>query len=98
MIEAPATFTYASIVSRYTVRIALMIAALNDLEIKFADILNAYVQAPDIEEVLSNLGPEFGEDAEKNAVSVRVSYGLKSAEVAFRSLLAKCVESMGYVL
>ena len=41
MIEAPAAFTYASIVSRYTVRIALIIAALNDLEVKFADILNA---------------------------------------------------------
>ena len=44
--KAPATITYESIVLRDTVRIALMIAALNDFEVKLGDILNAYVQAP----------------------------------------------------
>ena len=34
MTKAPATIRYASIVSKETVRNALMIAALNDLEIK----------------------------------------------------------------
>ena len=33
MTEAPAAVTYASVVSRETVRIALLIAALNDLEV-----------------------------------------------------------------
>ena len=40
MTEAPATITYASIVSRVTVRIALMIAALNDPEVKSGNIMN----------------------------------------------------------
>ncbi len=31
--EAPATITYASVVSRKTVRLALTIASLNDLEV-----------------------------------------------------------------
>ena len=44
MTEASATITYASTVSRDAVRIALMIAALNDLELKSGVILNAYVQ------------------------------------------------------
>ena len=44
MTKAPASITYTSIVSRETVRIALMIATLNDLEVKLGDILNAYVQ------------------------------------------------------
>jgi len=35
---APATITYASIVSRESVRIALLLAALNDVEVKTADI------------------------------------------------------------
>ncbi len=39
--EAPATITYASIVSRETVRIALMLAALNDLQVNAGDVLNA---------------------------------------------------------
>ncbi len=36
MTGAPATITYASVVSRETVRLALTIAALNDLEVKVA--------------------------------------------------------------
>ena len=36
--DAPATITYASVVSRETVRVALTIAALNDLEVKAGDV------------------------------------------------------------
>ena len=38
MTEAPATLTYASVVSRESVRIALTLAAINDLQVKTADI------------------------------------------------------------
>jgi hypothetical protein len=44
--EAPATITYASVVSRETVCIALLMAALNDLEVKIGDVPNAYITAP----------------------------------------------------
>jgi hypothetical protein len=44
--DAPSTITYASVVSHETVRIALLMAALNDLEVKVGDVLNAYVTAP----------------------------------------------------
>ena len=57
--KASATIMYASIVSRDTVRIALMIAMMNDLEVKSIDILNSYVQAPVTEKVWTTLGPEF---------------------------------------
>ena len=40
MTKALTTITYASIVLRETVRIALMFATLNDLEVKLGDILN----------------------------------------------------------
>jgi hypothetical protein len=39
--KAPATITYASVVSRETVHIALLMAALNDLKVKVGDVLNA---------------------------------------------------------
>ena len=61
------------------VRIALMVASLNDLEIKTADIENAYLTAPIGEKILCTLGPEFGEDAGKRAIIVRALYSLKSA-------------------
>ena len=37
--DSPATITYASVVSRETVRIALLMAALNDLKVKAGDVL-----------------------------------------------------------
>ena len=56
--EAPATITYASVVSRETVRIALMLAALNDLQVKAGDVLNAYITALCKEKVWTVLGPD----------------------------------------
>ena len=81
---------------RETARIAWMIAALIDLEVKLGDILNAYVQAPVIEKVWTTLGSEYGKNARKTTVIVRDLHGLKSAGAAFRSHLAKCTECLGY--
>ena len=44
--EHPSTITYESVVSIKTARIALPLAALNDLPVKVADIQNAYITAP----------------------------------------------------
>ena len=90
------TITFSSIVSRETVRIALMIATLNDLEVKLGNSLNAYIQAPVTEKVWTTLVPKLGKDAQKTALIVRALYGLKLAGAAFRSHLAKCMESSGY--
>ena len=46
MIETPKCMTYSSVVGRETVRIALTIAALNDLQVKAGDVMNAYLTAP----------------------------------------------------
>ena len=96
MTKAPATITYASVMLRGTVRIALMIVALNDLEVKLDNILNAYIQAPIIEKVWTTLGPDYGKETRKTAVIVRIFFGLKSAGAAFRNHLARCMESLGY--
>ena len=63
MTESPhPSLTYASVVSRESVRIALTLAALNDLEVKAADIQNAYLTAPLLsEKIWTVCGPEFGE-------------------------------------
>ena len=62
MTKASATVTDVSVVSRETVKIALMIATLNDLEVESGNILNAYVPVPVTEKVWATLGPEFGKD------------------------------------
>jgi len=94
--EAPATLTYASVVSRETVRVALTIAALNALEVKAADVEGAYLTAPNIEKIWTVLGPEFGPDAGKKAIAIRALYGLKSAGAAFRNHMADCMATLGY--
>jgi len=57
--KALATITYASVVSQETMHLALTIAALNDLEVKVCNVLNAYITAPVKEKVWTVLGPEF---------------------------------------
>ena len=44
--EPPATITYASVVPRETVRVALKLSALNDFTMKVADIQNSHITAP----------------------------------------------------
>ncbi len=45
MTDTLAAMTYSSVVSRDSVRIALTIAALNDLKVMACDIQNAYLTA-----------------------------------------------------
>jgi hypothetical protein len=95
MTKATGSITYASVVSHETVRIALLMAALNDLYVKVGDILNAYITAPITEKVWTVLGPEFGIDAGKSAIIVRSLYGLKSTGAAFCVHLASFMRQMG---
>ena len=58
--------------------------------------MNAYVPAPNHEKIWTVLAPEFGDDAGKSAVIVRVFYGLKSVFASFRTHLAQCMQELGY--
>ncbi len=60
MTEPPASITYSSVVSHDSVRLAFLLAALNDLDILACDIGNAYLNAPCRERVWLVAGPEFG--------------------------------------
>ena len=74
MVEAPKSLTFASVVSRESVKIALTLAALNDLEVKTSDIKNAYLTAPCSEKVHTTLGTEFGENKGKRQQSLSEHY------------------------
>jgi hypothetical protein len=88
--------TYASIVLRDSVRIALTLVALNDLDVMMGYIENDYLNAPVTEKVWNVLGLEFGDDAGKQALIVRALYGLKSAGYALRNRLASCMYHLGW--
>jgi len=89
--------TYAGVVSRETVCIALTYAALHDLDIMAANIRNAYLQAPISVKYWTTLGPEFGSELKgRRANIVRALYGTKSAGSDFINHLRDCMEKMGF--
>jgi Reverse transcriptase (RNA-dependent DNA polymerase) len=90
MTDPPASITYASVVSRESVRIAFLIVALNDLDILAAGIGNAYLNAPVREKIFIVCGREFRDDlVGRKAIIVRALYGLKSSGAAWRACLAE---------
>jgi hypothetical protein len=89
--EPPLVLTYASVVTRESVRIALLIAALKDMSVLGADISNAYLNAPTTKTVWTILGAKWGSDAGKKAIIVRALYGLKSSGAAYRNHLASYI-------
>jgi hypothetical protein len=54
--------TYSSVVRHETIRIAITLTALNDLDVKVSDSMNAYVTAPTEQKNWTILGPEFSDD------------------------------------
>jgi hypothetical protein len=96
MVDTPPFLTYASVVSRDSVRIALLMAALHDLDVKVADVENAYLTAPTTEKVWTICGPEFGPDAGRKAIICRALYGLKGSGASYRNHIADCMRHLGY--
>ena len=85
--DVPSTLTYASVVSRDSVRIALTVAALNDLQIMACDIQNAYLTADCREKIWTRAGPEFGSEAGTIFMVKKALYGLKSAGAKLSDLV-----------
>ncbi len=92
MTDVPATVTYASVVSRETVGIALTMAALNAPKVMTANIITD----PNKEKIWMLVGPEFGKNKGCNAIVVRAQFRLKSVREAFRSHLTDCMKQLEY--
>ena len=97
--HVPKYMTYASVVSRESVRLCFLIAAINDLDILCADIGNAYLNAPCREKSHTTIdkilfGPEY---EGKQALIVRALYGLKSSGASWRHTLSNTIQGdLGY--
>lgn len=89
--------TYAGVVSRESVRIALLYAALNDVDVFAADIRNAYIQSPSSRKDYILCGSEFGlENVGKVALIRRALYGGKTSGRDFRNHLRECMKHLGF--
>lgn len=96
MTEPPASVTYSSVVSRDSVRIAFLIAALNDLDVMACDVGNAYLNAPCREKIWFIAGPEFGSRQGMVVKVVRALYGLKSSGASWRYMFNSTILDMGF--
>jgi hypothetical protein len=83
-------------VTRESVRIMFLVAALNDLSILGADVQNAYINAKTSEKVYTTAGPKFGSDAGRPAIIMRALYGLKSSGARWRDHLAAILMQAGF--
>jgi len=95
MIDASAVLTYSNVVFRESVRIALSLAALKNLELKGSDIQTSYLTAP-CEDLDYILDPEFGDDQGTKALILWALYGVKSAGASLNRHISDCMRQMGY--
>ena len=94
--ETPMSLTCSSVVSRDSVRIILLIAALNGLQVMACDIQNAYLTANCREKIWTYAGPEFGLECGQPMIIKKALYGLKSSGAAFRAHLAETLHDIGF--
>jgi hypothetical protein len=91
-----ASVTYSTVVARDSVRLILLIAALNGLNVLGSDVQNAFLTAPNKEKCWIRAGPEFGDNKGKCYIVARALYGLKSAGASFRSFMAQQLDDMDF--
>ena len=92
----PLGSNYADVVSRDTVFIAFTYAALNDVDVCTADVMNTYIQATLLEEYYIICGPEFGANKGCIAVIIRSSYDGRCAGRDYWLHLHLCVKFLGF--
>ena len=92
--EPPSQVAYSCTVSRDSVKICLIISALNDLDIQASNIENRYITATCRENLENILGKESGYNQGKPLKIARELYGLKSFGAAFRAHLDEKLDQL----
>ena len=96
--EPTKDITFASVVSRDSIHIAFLVAALNDLDILSADVSGAYLNAKAAEKVYTVAGKEFGPERQgRVAVITRALYGLRSSGKEWRDHMAATLLDFGHM-
>ena len=96
--DTPSPVTYSSVVSRDSVCIAFLVAALNDLDVMSVDIGNAYLNVPNKEKIWTVARPEFGTEQGAVFIITCALYGLKSAGASWRSFFTQALTKLDFRL
>ena len=87
---------YSGVVSMETIRVAFLLAAMNDLEICAADISTAFLYGKTRERVYICGGKEFGKNQGKVYLIDKGLYDLQPSAARFHDKLASSLRKMGY--
>ena len=91
------SLSYSSVVSRDSVCIMFLAAALNDLENKMCDIGNAYLNAETREHLWFTSGQEWGSRAGYEVIILRALYGLKTSGDKWKKTFSNNIKNtLGY--
>lgn len=97
MTAPPKESVYSSVVSRESVRLFFLIAALNDLDVLSCDVQNAYLNAGTKEKNYFIAGLEMGPtNVGKVVLIVRALYGLQSSGAQWREHMASTLRTAGF--
>jgi len=87
---------YSSVVTIRSLRLALLAAELNELQVWAGDIGNAYLEAYTKEKVYFVAGPEFGELEGHTLIVVKALYGLRSSGARFHDRFTDTIREMKF--
>ena len=96
MTDAPNEESYSSVVTIKGLRICILLAELNGLEIMVGDVGNPYLEAKTREKIYIIAGPEFGELEGTFMIVNKALYGLKTSGACHREHFADYLRSKGW--
>ena len=89
--------SYSGVVSLRSLRLVVLLAELNGLELMQADVSNAYLEAYTSEKVYFRAGPEFGELQGHTMVVIKACYGLCSSGARWHDRFADTLCDLKFV-
>jgi Reverse transcriptase (RNA-dependent DNA polymerase) len=95
--EVPMESTYSTVVTRDSVRLVFLLAALNRLEVLAGDVQNAYINADSKENlyIKKEAGPEFGPGfIGRPCMIVSALYGLKCSGARWHDHMAQTLRDL----
>ena len=95
--DVPENEIYSGVVSIETIRVAFVLAAMNNLDVCAADVSTAFLYGKTREKVYVIAGEEFGQHKGKRMLIDKGLYGLASSAARFHDKLSSTLRDMGFV-
>ena len=94
-VDTPILMTYASVMSRDSVSIFLMLTTLNGLGVHFTDIQNAYLNSNPKGKIFFYSVEDFIKDKGKLIIVIHAYYGLKGTRSTWVSVIIQLMMDLG---